>query len=269
MLSYQHHHYVPLWRGIMVIVGGLLCLDTFVLLMVGKWHLGTILPAFFGGLLLIQGVAWHRLTAFFNHYQHHRLKILWRFFWLAVLIWLITLGAFFCYLAKNAHTTLTNTPVKAILILGSGYKNGQPTPTLASRLDVGARLAKHQPQTLIVLTGGIGLTETVSEASVMANYLVTTHHIPRTHLALEEKSTSTELNLKNSQPILAKYGIGLNEPIAIVTSDFHTLRAQAIAKQQGYQQVVMVGSPTPLLSRYNNWVREYFAFVSGKLLNEF
>lgn len=258
---------ISIWRWVLIVLGGLLCLDAVILLIVGKWHLGTVLPMMFGLLLLGQGLFWQKLSLFLN--RHSKLKNLWRIFWLGTGIWFITLMAFFAYIAKNAHTTLTDTPVKAMLILGSGYKNGQPTPTLASRLDVGAQLAQQQPKASIILTGGIGLTETVSEASVMANYLNTTYHIPHSRMALEEKSTSTELNIKNSQPILAQYGIGLNEPIAIVTSDFHTLRAMAIAKKQGYQNVVTVGSPTPLSSRYNNWLREYFAYGSGKLLNEF
>ena len=66
------------------------------------------------------------------------------------------------------------------------------------------------------------------------------------------------------------YGnIQLNEPIAIVTSDFHTLRAAAIAHKQGYRHIITVAAPTPLINLYNSWLREYFAYGSGWLLNEF
>ena len=59
------------------------------------------------------------------------------------------------------------------------------------------------------------------------------------------------------------------QKIAIVTSDFHTIRAAAIAKHQGYQRPILLASPTPLSIRYNAWFREYFAFVSGWLFGEY
>ena len=60
-----------------------------------------------------------------------------------------------------------------------------------------------------------------------------------------------------------------SQPIIIVTSDFHTPRAAAIAKKQGYSNFTMLGSTTPISTRYNAWLREYFAYVSGWLLNEY
>ena len=103
----------------------------------------------------------------------------------------------------------------------------------------------------------------------MSRYLLQRHAVPLAQMALEDQSTSTELNLKNSKAVLAQQGVALTAPIAIVTSDFHTLRAAAIAKKQGYDQVMMVSASTPLLIRYNAWLREYFAFISGWLLDEY
>ena len=254
-------------QRVIAIVGIVLSLDSLVLMTVGKWHLGTILPLFIGLILLIQAIYWQSICQFLS--QHPTLKKFWQMGVLLAMGWLLSLLLFFYYIAQNTHTEMPEQPIKAMLVLGSGYKHGQPTPVLASRLDAAAQLARQQPSAWLVLTGGIGLTETVSEASVMANYLVRQHAINRQRLLLEEKSTSTELNIKNSLPILAQHGISPNEPIAIITSDFHTLRAKAIAQKQGFSNVITVGSPTPLSTRYNNWLREYFAYISGWLLNEF
>ena len=103
----------------------------------------------------------------------------------------------------------------------------------------------------------------------MATYLQDTHDIPLDRIYQEGKSTSTEENLAYSQNIFTQHGINKNMPIAIVTSDFHTIRAVAIAKHQGYKQPVALASPTPLSIRYNAWFREYFAFGSGWLLKEY
>lgn len=244
--------------------------DTMVLLGVGKWHLGTLIPFGVGAWLGGHALFWQTITT--RLASHSLLKRGWQLTWAVFVVWLISVLGFFYFL----HHTIAQgdrlnaqQPIQAILVLGSGFKNGQPTPTLASRLDTASTLAKAQPRALIVLTGGVGLTETESEAQVMARYLQQRHGLPATRMALEDKSTSTELNIKNSTPILATHGIDQRAPIAIVTSDFHTLRALKIAKKQGYQQVLTLGSKTPLLVRYNNWLREYFAFVGGWALNEF
>ena len=69
--------------------------------------------------------------------------------------------------------------------------------------------------------------------------------------------------------ILKQLDIPLNAPIAIATSDFHLPRAQAIAAHLGYSNTYPISAPTPLYIRYNAWLREYFAFISGWLLNEY
>ena len=176
---------------------------------------------------------------------------------------------FFSYLHYSSQQSNTVQPASAVIILGSGIENGRPSPTLKQRLDVGAAYAKRYPEALLVVTGGLGFKEQISEASVMSEYLQQQHHIDQSRILLEAKSTSTEENLHNVQPLLAQRHIHLNQPIVIATSDFHILRAKAIAKHQGYQQIVTLSAPTPLYIRYNSWLREYFAFISGWLLQEY
>ena len=103
----------------------------------------------------------------------------------------------------------------------------------------------------------------------MASYLYDTYDIPLERIAQESKSTSTAENLIYSQELLAAKEISINAPIAIVTSDFHIIRAASIARHQGYLQPIMLASPTPLSIRYNAWFREYFAFISGWLFSEY
>jgi uncharacterized SAM-binding protein YcdF (DUF218 family) len=68
--------------------------------------------------------------------------------------------------------------------------------------------------------------------------------------------------------VLQAKGLGLESPVAVVTSDFHTVRAQRIARKIGYTQSVVVAAPTPLYLRYNAWLREYFATASSWILGE-
>lgn len=69
--------------------------------------------------------------------------------------------------------------------------------------------------------------------------------------------------------MLHSYGLDDHINIVIVTSDFHTLRAAAIARKIGFKNVSTAGAYTPLGMRYNSWFREYFSFVSGWILQEY
>lgn len=94
--------------------------------------------------------------------------------------------------------------MKAIIVLGSGVENGQPSAILAKRLDTAAPVALSQPHAKVVLTGGLDFSEKESEALVMSRYLEQHFHIAKERMILEDKSTSTELNLKTVNHYLSK-----------------------------------------------------------------
>lgn len=254
-------------RIFLALIGSVLFLDGAILITFKKIHIGTVLPLLLGLFFCLYSYFYYHIERFF--FYHFRLHSIWRFGWLCFWAWLISLGYFFDYLADNNAKTQHVLPVKAIIVLGSGVENGEPSATLAKRLDRAAPVALAQPNAKLVLTGGIDYGETDSEAVVMSRYLQKQYNIPMSQIILEDKSTSTELNLKNSQALLQAQHINIQQPIAIVTSDFHTLRAAAIAKKQGYRDIILLGATTPLATRYNAWLREYFAYASGWLLNEY
>lgn len=241
--------------------------DGIYLFSLGKLHLGTILPFLIGitvGFYLIFQAKVHNFLK-----QKPKLFAIWKIGITAGIIWFISVVVFFSYLKINLGPNSIQTPVSAIIVLGSGTEQGKPSPALQARLDAAAMLAKQQPQTLMVLSGGIDYGQVLSEAQVMANYLNTEYQISLNRMILEKESTSTELNLINSQKRLKEHEISLQHPIAIVTSDFHTIRASKIAKKVGYQNPYMLSATTPFNIRYNSWLREYFAFLSGWILNEY
>ena len=250
-----------LMRLSLFIVGLILCIDAILLLSYRKIHLGVILPLFIGLIFCIYAVFNVQIQTWLN--RHLKFKKLWRFGWGIFIVWLMTLFAFFIFLTVQIQHSPSIPAVKSIIVLGSGIENGQPSAALAKRLDIAAPIAQSQPHALVILTGGLDFGETQTEAAIMAKYLQQHYALPSQQMALETQSTSTELNLKNSQLILKQHQIQLDDPIAIVTSDFHTVRAKAIAQKQDYSDVYMVAAPTPLLIRYNAWLREYFAYLSG------
>ncbi|MDK1684080.1 YdcF family protein [Acinetobacter terrestris] len=254
-------------RSFSFIIGSLLALDGLWLLSLDKIHLGIILPVIIGIGFILYSIFYNFIQLVIN--KNKRRLNLWRCAWAAFFLWLGTLLIFFAYLQYTIQQNTEAQPAAAIIVLGSGIENGQPSPTLKQRLDVAATYAKRYPQTIMLMTGGLGFKEQMTEAEVMSEYLQKHHQIDQTRILLEDQSTSTEQNLRNVQPLLKAHHITLSEPIIIATSDFHLLRAKAIAKHQGYQQILTISAPTPLYIRYNSWLREYFAFISGWLLNEY
>jgi len=254
-------------RLISTLTGLLLIADSMWLLAQDTIHLGILLPLVIGSFLVLYALL-------FDYFQHWRQKTqlrsrLWTCMWTGFLIWIASVGAFFGFIASHLNNDHPQQPTEAILVLGNGIENGQPSPTLQKRLDTAAEYAQQHPQALIIMTGGLGFQERYSEAEVMQAYLQQNYPDLHNPMELEVQSTSTELNLLNSKKILHQYHIQTDDPIAIVTSDFHSPRARAIAQHQGYSQIISVSAETPLYIRYNSWLREYFAYLSGWLLNEY
>ncbi|PYE38531.1 YdcF family protein [Psychrobacter fozii] len=255
-------------RVILFTIGIVIIVDCIALMAIGKINFGSVAPLLLGIIFVAHGLFWQAIRKYCC--QNPWLNRLWYGLWAAFTLWLISFGLFIWSLQQQITLSKGPAPtVAAIIVLGSGTVAGKPTPTLAKRLDSAVPLIKSQPNALVITSGGVGFQRTRSEADIMATYLHESHAIAFERILQEGKSTSTEENLANSRDILEANGLSIAEPIAIVTSDFHTIRAASIAKHQGYQQPITVASPTPLLIRYNAWFREYFAFVSGWLLGEY
>ena len=255
-------------RTLLAISGLILVIDCMVLIAVGKINFSTVVPLLIGIIFIAHGLFWHAIRDLVS--QNAWLNISWYGLWGLFAIWLVSFGIFIGSLQKQIKLSKKPLPqVAAIIVLGSGTVDGEPTPTLAARLDTAAAIISAQPQAVVVTSGGIGFGRTRSEADIMATYLYETHGVSLKQIVQEGESTSTEENLMNSQALLDKQGVSLSAPIAIVTSDFHTIRTAAIARHQGYKQPITRASPTPLSIRYNAWFREYFAFISGWILREY
>ena len=263
----RHRRLGPLqWLGL--ITGVVLLGDALVLMARGMFNLGVTLPAALG--LLFIGSSWQRAAIARRLHANAWLRRIWWLGWAALALWLVSLLVFWAHLLSAASGPAPDQPLKAIVVLGSATRDGQPSLTLAQRLDRAAVLAASQPQALVLTSGGVDFGETESEGAIMARYLQQRHGLAARRLLKEERSTSTVLNLAWSLPLLRERGVDPQQaPIAIVTSDFHTLRAGWIAERAGYARAFTVGAPTPLTIRFNAWLREYFAVMSGWMLGEF
>ena len=253
------------WLGL--VTGTVLLGDALVLMARGMFNLGVTLPAALGVLFITCG--WYHAGIARRLRANAWLRRAWWLGWAALAMWLVSLLVFWAHLLSASSGLPADQPVQAIVVLGSATRDGQPSLTLAQRLDRAAELAARQPKALVLTSGGVDFGESESEGAIMARYLQQRHGLPPERLLMEERSTSTALNLAWSLPLLQARGVAPQAAIAIVTSDFHTLRAGWIAERSGYGQAFTVGAPTPVTIRANAWLREYFAVISGWLLGEF
>lgn len=244
----------------------MLLIDTVLLMAWRHFNVGVVVPGALGVTGAVLAWYWPQLQQWRRSGTRHARW--WAAGWSLFAVWLMSVAVFWSYMLNTGVAPDKVPPVQAIVVLGSGTQNGQPRPVLAARLDTAAELAHLQPQALIAVCGGVDWGETESEAVVMARYLQQYHGIAPERLVLEGESTSTELNLLLSRPLLQARGVEASAPTAVVSSDFHLLRAMKIARQQGLTHAVAVAAPMPLTTRYNAWLREYFASLSSWVLGE-
>lgn len=264
--SWRDHLHQDLRPLFSVAGGAALVVDAMYLMAQRLFSLGVLLPLVMGCGLLWLGLRWPQVNGWVAA-RPQRAR-LWRWAWTAFAAWLASVGVFWMFLAQAAKPTTSVQAPAAIIVLGSGTPGGKVSPVLAARLDTALAEVLRHPDALVLVSGGIDFGESVSEGRLMGDYLRARGLAPA-RIVQEEKSTSTEQNLLFSLPALRQRGIAPSAPIELVTSDFHTLRASWIARKAGYGDVTPVGAPTPLYIRYNAWLREYFAVISGFILREF
>lgn len=145
-----------------------------------------------------------------------------------------------------------------IIVLGAGIYTEAVTPMLKARLDRAIALSRQLEKVHIIVSGGQGPDEPISEALAMQRYLIQQGIAPK-QITMEDQSTNTRQNIYYSKHYLALH----QQPhTIIVTSSFHILRALRLAERQqlhafGY------GAPTP-----HHWVsRELIRDYSGLLFS--
>lgn len=147
-----------------------------------------------------------------------------------------------------------------IVVLGAKLKNGEATATLKHRLDMAAYYKRQHPETPIIVSGGILGENRISEASVMADYLIRRYRIPEKSIIKEDESRTTVENLKFCRKIVPK-----NAGIVLVTSNYHMYRAEKYAVSQGFTKVRCLPAKTDILKLPKNLCREALAILKGKL----
>ena len=102
-----------------------------------------------------------------------------------------------------------------------------PSILLRDRLDTALAYLKDHPNTRIVVTGGKGDDEHMSEAQCMYNYL-TDHGVDGENIYMEDQSRNTWQNVNNTFALMEREGWSLTDDVLLVSSGFHLARIELL-----------------------------------------
>lgn len=143
-----------------------------------------------------------------------------------------------------------------MVVLGCQVKGTRPSRALAARLDAAIEYLRNNPKTRVIVTGGKGFGEEITEAECMRTYLLE-NGIEDDRILLEDQSTSTVENIRFAR----KFFDPKEDRIVVVTNGFHLFRAISICRKQGVEQVEGCAGETEPFMIPTYYLREFCAVV--------
>ena len=238
---------------ILSITAGSLLIGNFILLiLISNINLGMVPVAGLGAVLLGYGV-------FFDKLPFKRIIS-------AVLAFgLVVILAFGTFLASYGGRDTADYTEQTVIVLGCGIRGERVSVGLAKRLNKAAEYYEKNPDAIIIVSGGQGPQEDISEALAMKRYLVD-KGIPEDKIIMEDESTSTITNFRYSREIMEKEGMSL-ESVVFVTNAYHVYRAASYAKDEGFLEVSHLGTNIIWYTIPMNYMREMMAVVKMWILD--
>ena len=171
-----------------------------------------------------------------------------------------------CYIAVvtyivRAQSAIDDTqPADAAVVLGAAMWAGNPSPVLRARLDHALALYRAGTVKYIIVTGGVGYGDDISEAEGGAIYLIE-NGVPASAILLEKEGHSTYESLRNAAGIAASTTI---RRVLLVSDPFHMLRSLKMARDLGFDAYASPTLTSPISTRPSEefiyMIREAFAY---------
>lgn len=220
----------------------------------------------FSGLLLMCGAAFVLLMLTLHRLSEEHRWALWlkRGLLAAFAMGFALFSVMEIWVLAKDETDLTR-DVNAVIVLGAGVNGRVPSLTLQTRLEATVDYIADKPDVPIIVTGGQGNGELVTEARCMADWLIA-HGVSEERIILEEQASNTRENIGFSLDLLHEMGIDTTSNIAVVSNDYHLARA---AYLWGPPNMVPVAAHMPAIFwplTVNYYVREAFGMAEAVLL---
>ena len=239
-------------QTLLILSGIVLFLNGAFMLTFANLTLGVILTTLIGVFFLGWGVFYNKIK---KYTQTGVLKVLRNT--VIVLLCLETVLVAFVALYGNFDNATYSED--AVIVLGAGIRGDRVTPTLKYRLDKAIEYHRKNPNAIIVVSGGQGFQEIVTEAYAMEKYLLE-NGIDKDKIIKEEKATSTNENMRFSKEILDGY-FGREYATVVITNNFHIYRGVSIAKAEGLGNVTRIHATLQWYNVIPCYIRESLAIL--------
>lgn len=134
-------------------------------------------------------------------------------------------------------------PANALVVLGAAQYQGKPSPVLRARLDHAIELYRDSIAPRLILTGGVGVGDTISEAEVGRRYAVKAG-VPADRILVEGTGISTEQSMRVVARLMRAKGFS---SVVLVSDPFHMLRLRLIAGRLGIRSYSSPTRTSPIL----------------------
>ena len=185
-----------------------------------------------------------------------------------VLVGVLSFCGLFAAVMYGSYNHITGDPQVMVILGCRVMPGGEPSMLLQDRLETALDYLEEDPDILVVVSGGQGSNEPVSEAACMAGWLEE-RGISEDRIFQEDQSSNTKENLIFSKDLLAREGIDVGETdVLVVSNGFHLTRARMLAERFGYGEVSTLAAPSSHIpSRIQMYIREPLALVKSFLLD--
>ncbi len=159
--------------------------------------------------------------------------------WLLILVTIVVLGQ------RDGAA-----PADAIVVLGAAQYEGRPSPVLRARLDHAITLWEQGLVPRMILTGGQGERDTLSEAAVGRRYMIA-RGVPDTAIVLEARGRTSSQSLQ----AVATYLRGGNggARVILVSDQFHMFRLWILARRFGLDPLLSPAHGSPIATSPRRW----------------
>ena len=235
---------------ILTIIGIIMSINGLFLLIFSNLNIGVIMTAALGIFFLVWGVFYNKINDTFPIFK------------ISVIILSCAEVLLVGFIAVYGVNDNVNYDEDALIVLGAGLHGDKVTLPLKLRLDKAIEYYNKNPESLIVVTGGQGFQETVTEASAMEKYLME-HGVE--NILKEEKATSTNENMRFSKQMLDTY-FNKDYKAAFVTNTFHIYRGAYIAKSEGFKNISHIHAGLQWYNQVPCYLRESLAILKMWIL---
>ena len=150
-----------------------------------------------------------------------------------ILVAFVATGAIIMVKAKG-----TDGEFAYLLVLGTAVEGTEPSSMLRDRIQAAYAYLEAHPDVQCIVSGYQSGSGEISEAECMHRELVELGIAPE-RIWMEEKAGSTVENVEFSLALIQEKTGSRPEKLGILSSEFHLLRANMFAKEQGIEAVML------------------------------